>query len=314
MKFIDRSTVPAPNSLDLTDPNSNASKELRAVKKHLRTAQNKAFKFKAYKKGNDVTESLSSLFKGLCAYCESNIAATSPGDVEHYRPKSKVKEDDTHPGYWWIAADWQNLLMSCTDCNRGRYQYYYDTASGQCVLSEKTSKRGKECSFPILSPNYATNEGDDLEQENPLLIDPTRRDPSDHLKWNIINKLPLLVPKIRNDKPDPHGDATITILGLNRKGLVENRLSILKPVQLALSFIEGDFLEVAESEDANKIEKRLSKAVSQFSKLYKLAEDDQSYASLIRDYLDTEKKRLTKNYSDLLSKLQSTASSTPINK
>jgi uncharacterized protein (TIGR02646 family) len=314
MKFIDRSTVPAPSSLDLTDPNSNASKELRAVKEHLRTKQNKAFKFKAYKKGDDVADSLDSLFKGLCAYCESNFAATSPGDVEHYRPKSKVKENDTHPGYWWVAADWQNLLMSCTDCNRGRYQYHYDTASGQCVLSEKTSKLGKECSFPILSPNYATNEDEDLEQENPLLIDPTRRDPSDHLEWNIINELPLLAPRKRNDKPDPYGDATITILGLNRKGLVENRLSILKLVQLNLSFIERDFIEVAESEDANEIEKRLGKAVSQFSELYQFAKDNQSYASLLRDYLDKEKKRLTKNYSDLLSKLQSTASSTPINK
>ena len=147
-----------------------------------------------------------------------------------------------------------------------------------------------------------------------MLIDPTRRDPSDHLEWNIINELPLLAPRKRNDKPDPYGDATITILGLNRKGLVENRLSILKLVQLNLSFIERDFIEVAESEDANEIEKRLGKAVSQFSELYQFAKDNQSYASLLRDYLDKEKKRLTKNYSDLLSKLQSTASSTPINK
>ncbi|MEF9674035.1 hypothetical protein QNM99_25505 [Pseudomonas sp. PCH446] len=43
-------------------------------------------------------------------------------DVEHYRPKGAVSEDASHPGYWWVAMDWDNLLPSCIDCNRKRKQ------------------------------------------------------------------------------------------------------------------------------------------------------------------------------------------------
>src|SRR5258708_1947390 len=58
------------------------------------------------------------LFHGKCAYCESKPQAVSTGDVEHYRPKAKVKEDSRHPGYYWLAYDITNLLPSCESCNR----------------------------------------------------------------------------------------------------------------------------------------------------------------------------------------------------
>ena len=57
-----------------------------------------------------------------CCYCEAKFLANSPGDVEHYRPKGAVRQTDgqgaEYPGYYWLAYDWNNLLVSCEDCNR----------------------------------------------------------------------------------------------------------------------------------------------------------------------------------------------------
>ena len=70
-------------------------------------------------------------FSGKCAYCESQISADQPGDVEHFRPKGRVMGEDgkpvliklgnkevPHPGYYWLAYDWRNLLPACARCNR----------------------------------------------------------------------------------------------------------------------------------------------------------------------------------------------------
>ena len=43
--------------------------------------------------------------------------------MEHYRPKARVStEQGDKPGYYWLAARWENLLPSCTDCNSPRKQ------------------------------------------------------------------------------------------------------------------------------------------------------------------------------------------------
>src|SRR5262249_38675962 len=74
------------------------------------------------------------LFNGKCAYCESKFTVSQPGDVEHFRPKGRVVDDNfkpirvqhptkgeiEHPGYYWLAYEWKNLLPSCADCNRFR--------------------------------------------------------------------------------------------------------------------------------------------------------------------------------------------------
>ena len=52
-----------------------------------------------------------------CAYCESDVTAGSPLRVEHYRPKAKVKEAPSHPGYYWLGYEWSNLLLACETCN-----------------------------------------------------------------------------------------------------------------------------------------------------------------------------------------------------
>src|SRR5262245_40081226 len=74
------------------------------------------------------------LFNGKCAYCETDIESNQPGDVEHFRPKGRVVDEEfepirinhpkwgemDHPGYFWLAYEWDNLFPSCIDCNRYR--------------------------------------------------------------------------------------------------------------------------------------------------------------------------------------------------
>lgn len=46
---------------------------------------------------------------GKCMYCEANVIANTPYDIEHFRPKA------VHPELEFV---WENLGYSCPACNR----------------------------------------------------------------------------------------------------------------------------------------------------------------------------------------------------
>ena len=97
-----------------------AEQELEDVLRHFEDAgERDGFKFAAYK-ADGVAEALNEMFRGKCAYCESRIRAVHPTDIEHYRPKAAVLMGGKpeKPGYYWLAAHWENLLASCIFCNR----------------------------------------------------------------------------------------------------------------------------------------------------------------------------------------------------
>ncbi|MEX6465967.1 HNH endonuclease [Dietzia cinnamea] len=52
---------------------------------------------------------------GRCAYCESILAVTAAGDVEHILPR-KHRPD--------LVVRWTNLTVACPVCNRGKSDYY----------------------------------------------------------------------------------------------------------------------------------------------------------------------------------------------
>jgi hypothetical protein len=82
------------------------------------------------------------LFDGKCAYCEARVLHVAWGDVEHYRPKRAVLEDDTHPGYYWLAYDTDNLLPCCPKCNeaRGKQTHFPIKAGGQRAYDEQAER------------------------------------------------------------------------------------------------------------------------------------------------------------------------------
>ncbi len=153
-------------------------------------------------------------FFGKCAYCETRIHSNQPGDVEHFRPANRVTEIDgtkptvtidghteLHPGYYWLALDWRNLLPACADCNR--------------PTSSKTGGTlvGKWDKFPVRGKR-ATAPGEEAEEE-PLLLNPMWDDPEVHLGIDLLG--------LMHGKSD-RGETCIKVFGFNlREGLVKDR-------------------------------------------------------------------------------------------
>lgn len=98
---------------------------------------------------------------GKCWYVECKNTGTDE-DIDHFRPKLGVKEDEGHPGYYWLAFDWTNLRLSCHRANRLR------------TNPETGETGGKAEHFPLINPEArARGPEDDWRQEIPALLDPT---------------------------------------------------------------------------------------------------------------------------------------------
>lgn len=274
MRAVNRNDATVPDSM--TGNGSAASKELLKLKAHFTSTDPKKSSptFKVYKSPH-VKQQLDALFHGKCAYCESFYASTTPVDVEHYRPKGAVHEDATHPGYWWLAMEWDNLLPSCIDCNRKRKQITPIISTSLLTLLKdssgfshsRTLQTGKKDSFPILGQRVLS-EATDLASEHALLIDPCRDDPEQHLRFHIdrLNLISLVLPQahaaagLPAAAADPgkgieldsimeqaladglslKGAVSIHVYGLNRLGLVQERTRLLRQ----LEFLEMLALEV----------------------------------------------------------------------
>lgn len=233
MRYVDRASVAAPPSL--VGPKSPASEELKQAALHFLTTPDEEFEFTAYS-ALDVRKALNELFHGKCAYCESHIIGTQPTDIEHFRPKGRVHGcPGGHPGYWWLAATWENLLASCIDCNRRRYQEAVEL-DGEPLPHKKHGRfsLGKADLFPILGASYAKAETDDIDAEDAALIDPTRRDPKAHLQWQVKLGKNVIGPIRREGKTDQYGLHTYQVFGLNRQGLVDLRTALWLKVEKQL--------------------------------------------------------------------------------
>ena len=143
-------------------------------------------------------------FHGKCAYCECYLADFQRGDVEHFRPKKAVSDafgqSVPHPGYYWLAYNWRNLLPSCQMCNQ--------------LTEVKDQVIGKGTRFPVMGTHATTPET--VIEEEPLLIHPAIENPGDHL-FVDPNTGMMLAKTAR-------GEMCIDIFGLNlRDRLPEGR-------------------------------------------------------------------------------------------
>lgn len=189
--------------------------------------------FKAYK-DDAVKAALYKLFHSKCAYCESFFASTAPVDVEHFRPKARVKEDIGHPGYWWLAMKWQNLLPSCIDCNRSRKQIAVAPGGARTRRRATQAARapsGKADSFPTANGIWIRLEKS-VAAEKPLLLNPTIDRPERHLRWVVDDDFAMVVPATVNGREDPRGRTSIDVFGLNRQGLVQARTRAMRELRL----------------------------------------------------------------------------------
>jgi hypothetical protein len=165
----------------------------------------------------DLKEPLRKLSYEKCWYCES-IDSRSDNAVDHYRPKGNVKgAKPPHEGYWWLAFKSENYRFCCTYCNSIR------TSAG--------ATGGKQDYFPLWDENSrARSENDDVDDELPLLLDPTL---VTDVKLIAFSEDGSVGPAVDQTQEREYRMAEESILRYNLKHplLVESRAARLKEVR-----------------------------------------------------------------------------------
>lgn len=168
-------------------------------------------------KSNDVRMALEQLFEFKCAYCGCEVSSTE-WEVEHFRPKGKVAENQNHPGYYWLSYTWDNLYLSCTYCNQIRIDkpLYGDHSIARTD--------GKGSQFPLeKEKERAFCPEDNISRESPLLLDPCIDKPEEHFSYDPLGNIIAINQSVR-------GDATIRICHLDRRRLTKARKKVINDI------------------------------------------------------------------------------------
>jgi len=183
----------------------------------------------------EVKKALKKLFRNKCAYCEGEPMSQGPWDVEHYRPKGSVKENCAHPGYYWLAYTWDNLLPSCTFCNQLR-------------KNEAGPTRGKSDHFPlVVEGDRAMDPDSPLDREIPLLLNPcVDQDCETYFRYDIQGQILPAVPG------NSRAEKTIELCNLERRDLRDARTVAMEKVIKAVK-IHTMALRLNNEEIANEM-------------------------------------------------------------
>ena len=209
---IDRPQPPGNTILD-----KRRQEALQAVKSDI---ANKNFSSKSFNsnlwRNKKVKVFLRKSQHGKCCYCDRKRDEIE-SDVEHFRPKTEVSDCKEHPGYWWLAYNWDNLMISCKVCN-----------------SQKKSH------FPLADESRrAFSENDNIDEEKPLLINPLQENPEEFVEYDIEESSIMVkaVGKCERGKRTVDG-----LTGINKKEVMEERMEKLSNIKttIALLKIQGN--------------------------------------------------------------------------
>lgn len=216
-------------------PSSWRSLARAATAKALSQGSGHTFDDSIYAHGH-VRAALEELFRFKCAYCESPLEETD-WNVEHFRPKGRVAENRTHPGYYWLAYAWENLLPSCIPCNQRRR----DKPVWGGLTVGRTG--GKADQFPleaertrVYNPPRKTSTSralvEHVRSERSLLIDPCWDTPSWYISFDPSGQI-FAVDDCQ------YGDCTINVFNLERRRLRRKREVKVRECVEALDIIGG---------------------------------------------------------------------------
>jgi len=169
-----------------------------------------------YKVGS-VQKRLNELYHLKCGYCEKTLL-DSPKHIEHYRPKKT---------YYWLAYSWDNLLLSCGECNSAKGDRFE-------VENEKVIYRDEPFSMIHgLGKGYDT-------LESPLIVNPEKEYILDTLSFDKKGHIST------SDKRMNH---TINACNLDRQALCGLREEILVDF---IEEMEGHYLYFKEKKDVSR--------------------------------------------------------------
>lgn len=194
-----------------------------------------------------VKNKLKKIQHNKCCFSEAKFTGDY-GDVEHFRPKGRLGVEGSnikhYPGYYWLAYSWDNLFLCKQMIN----------------ISHKKDL------FPLLNDDErAHNHNEDHALEHPVLIDPSRENPRDHIRF-------------RQDEPrgiTERGEKTIILLNLRHSDFEEPRRTLFYMLEALKSVLEGLDSDCAIAE---KIRKVLDRAIS----------PEAEYSSMAIDLLQNE--------------------------
>lgn len=214
-----------------------------------------------------------------CAYCESFV--TSYGDVEHFRPKAAIyslkSEGEERPylhtvknrkqtrltkrGYYWLAYDWTNYLLSCEICNRQWKKNFFPIEEGRIENDNE--------GYPFISPTPKDN-------ETPLLLNPFDLDIdfSEHFDFDDIG---LIIPLTEK------GKISTKIYGLARPSLMQFRIHIARDTRRNL-------IKFANAQPNSREE------IEAAENLLELGHEKRNYAGMVRIIF---KNRTGRNWNEL---------------
>jgi len=195
-------------------------------------------------KRSRVEDRLARSYHNKCGYCERLQKA----DIEHYRPKKAVAEDNTHHGYYWLCYEWTNLIPACVKCNRDGAKHSKFPILGNRVRTPSFLNNGQ------LNNAHQKAQNQPLLDEIPLLLHPEVDNPELYFDF-------LLDPdgegiRIRGIDNEGRGESTIGICLLNRQELKLDRvLHVINPFKQAIEstfglYYSGDY-------DVNRFESQI---------------------------------------------------------
>ena len=237
---IDRGSPPANNILD--EEKTEMLNQIEELVEEGKPWSKK--KFYLWKKDDKVKPFLFKEQHGKCCYCEWSLHNKMESDVEHFRPKAEVSEAEKHSGYWWLVYDWDNLLISCANCNR----------------------LFKKASFPLKDESKrAYKKGDNLSKEEPLLINPLKENPENFIGYNLPNEGESCF-MIKAVGKCERGRKTVEFTGINAREPMEKRAKLFKRLQSLKKFFEQSFKEeLVESKFYELISEEFCTSDSDFS-------------------------------------------------
>lgn len=239
------------------------------------------FAFSLYK-DKELCNELEKIFGNKCAYCESCFGAVTAKDIEHFRPKSEIETSGAtilRPGYYWLATEWLNLLVSCPDCNRKR---------GHRVPGQPAEVTlGKHTQFPIANENMrlrvhtCSNTQMATEEAERLLINPCIENPEDHFTYDDDG---LIHPRNANDSKAIY---SIHVYALQRKELVEARKEILVALQRRLFHLRTPIEELANivPEEISRLEAKQEQISQLMDDVLSMFEPGKPYLGILREYI-----------------------------
>lgn len=158
-----------------------------------------------------------------CFYCESQGEQMLPLEVDHYRPKDGLAKIDLdpgqqHEGYYWLANEWSNLILSCRACNKNgakgiRFPIFNN--SNRVPHDQPVNNKFK------LNRKICKLNSKGLLDESPILLNPEFDTPEIHLTFDDKGHIYSIKGGIR-------GELTIKILRLDRDPLLIAKQKIIK--------------------------------------------------------------------------------------